>query len=128
MARFCGTGLYEAYLRRIHRVYRKRMQLMLQGLRDHMPEGAEWTQPTGGYTLWLRVPGAAADEAALCERFVREGVQVAPGSLFFVRPQTDAHFRISIACAADSEIAEGCRRLGRALTRFLQGEKPSPAS
>ena len=125
LARFCGTGLYEAYLRRIHKVYRKRMQLLLQGLRDHLPNSVEWTQPTGGYTLWLRVPGAAADEAVLRERFDRQGVRVTAGSLFFARPQADAHFRISIACADETEILEGCRRLGRALTRYLSDEKRS---
>jgi GntR family transcriptional regulator/MocR family aminotransferase len=125
LARFCGTGLYEAYLRRVHKVYRKRMQLLLQGLRDHLPEGVEWTQPTGGYTLWLRVPGAAAGEAVLCERFDREGVHLTAGSLFFARPQADAHFRISIACADESEILEGCRRLARALNRFLHDESRS---
>ena len=114
-ARFCAAGLYEAHLRRVHRVYRGRMQAALRGLREQMPEGVEWTEPSGGYTLWLRVSGRRGEEAALAERFAREGVRVAPGSLFYLRPPADPHFRLSIACAGEEEILEGCRRLGRAL-------------
>jgi GntR family transcriptional regulator/MocR family aminotransferase len=114
-ARFCGSGLYEAYLRRVHKVYRRRMQAMLQSLRDHMPGHVAWTQPAGGYTLWLRVPGSATDERAMCERFLRDGVKVAPGRPFFARAPSDSHFRLSIACVTEAEIVEGCRRLGRSL-------------
>ena len=88
---------------------------MLQGLRDHMPDGVEWTQPVGGYTLWLRVRRAGAGEQALLERILRAGVKVSRGSFFFTRPPADPHFRLSIACVTDEQIAEGCRRLGRAL-------------
>jgi len=114
-ARFCVSGRYEAYLRRIHKVYRRRMQVLLEGLREHMPAGVEWTEPAGGYTLWLRVPRAAADERTLHERFLGDGVKVVPGSLFYPRPSAEPHFRLSIACVTEDEIAEGCRRLGRSL-------------
>jgi len=116
-ARFCGTGAFEAYLRRIHRVYRRRMQAMLRGLDEHMPPGVAWTKPSGGYTLWLTLPGAARDEPALCARIAAAGVKVAPGRRFFAKPPASPHARLSIACVDDAQIAEGCRRLGRALGR-----------
>lgn len=114
-ARFCSSGLYEAHLRRVHKVYRKRMQAMLQGLREHLPESVEWTQPAGGYTLWLRLRGTALDERTVHERLRRHGVEVAPGSTFFPRPPVEVQFRLSIACVTEAEIQEGCRRLGRSL-------------
>jgi DNA-binding transcriptional MocR family regulator len=48
-------------------------------------------------------------------RVAQAGVKVAPGSEFFSRPPATPHFRLSIACADEDRIAEGCRRLGRAL-------------
>jgi GntR family transcriptional regulator/MocR family aminotransferase len=122
-AHFCGSGGYEAYLRRAHKAYRKRMGAMIQGLRDHMPAGVEWTEPAGGYTLWLTVRGRAAraGEAALGERFRRDGVRVVPGSPFYARPPAEPHFRLSIACVTEDEIAEGCRRLGRSLAAVRGG-------
>ncbi len=44
--RFCHRGELERYLRRIHRVYRRRMQVMLAGLERHLPPTVRWTRPT----------------------------------------------------------------------------------
>jgi DNA-binding transcriptional MocR family regulator len=113
MARFCELGLYEAHLRRVHSVYRRRMQTLLHGLRAHMPPGVAWTEPAGGYTLWLRVPGTGRDEQALYRRLLNEGVRLSPGSLYFAIPPNQAHFRISVSSAGEREILEACRRMGR---------------
>lgn len=119
VARFCSSGRYEAHLRRVHKVYRRRMQAMLAGLRENMPPGVEWTEPVGGYTLWLRVRNSAVDERTLTARIAQAGVSVTPGSLSFANPPREPHFRLSISCAGEQEIAEGCRRLGRALAAAL---------
>ncbi len=119
-AAFCATGRYEAYLRRVHQVYRRRMQALLDGLREHMPPGVEWTEPAGGYTLWLRVPRAAGSEEELDARFLRDGVKTVPGSLFYARPDGEPGFRLSISCATEDELAEACRRLGRTLRAALR--------
>ncbi|HEY3382502.1 MAG TPA: PLP-dependent aminotransferase family protein [Vicinamibacterales bacterium] len=115
--RFCEAGHYEKYLRRLHTVYRRRMQMLLKCLKLRMPAGrVAWTEPVGGCTLWLRVNGArASDEAKIVERAHREGVAVTPGSHFFSTPQNGVGFRLSIAKAKVHEIDEGCRRLARAI-------------
>lgn len=115
VARFCRSGLYDAHLRRVHKVYRKRMQAMLKGLAEYMPRPVEWTKPAGGYTLWLRVTGTRMDEETLYRRLLQAGVKVSPGSAFFQTPLVEASFRLSIACVTEDEIVEGCRRLGRSL-------------
>lgn len=120
-ARFCSSGYYETFLRRIHKVYRGRMQAMLQGLREHLPKGVEWTEPAGGYTLWIGLPGVTMKEEEICARLLRDGVQVSPGSVFLPRRAAHPHFRLSIACTGEAEIAEGCRRLGRSLATMLGG-------
>lgn len=116
--RFCEAGRYEAYLRRLHRVYRRRMEALLGGLARWMPRGrARWTEPSGGCTLWLTVEGGGHDdEHRLVDRAREEGVAVTPGSLFFPAPCPELlAVRLSIAKAKVHEIDEGCRRLGRAM-------------
>ncbi len=115
VARFCSLGLYDAHLRRVHKVYRRRMQAMLKGLAEHMPPGVEWTQPTGGYTLWVRAGASREDERAFHDRLLRDGVKVSAGSFYFRAAPQNIHFRLSIACLSEAQIAEGCRRLGRSL-------------
>ena len=116
LERFCIDGQFDAHLRRIHKIYRHRMQNMLRGLSDYLPAGVSWTKPVGGYTLWLTIPESAGEESVLHEKFRMAGVAIAPGRRFFVNKQKAPHFRISIACVDEGAIEEGCRRLGRVLS------------
>lgn len=121
LARFIATGGYEAHLRRLHRAYRSRMQAMLRGLSAHLPANAEWTRPAGGYTMWVQLPGLRLPEAELVALLRRHGVAVAAGQSFFSTPRRWPSFRLSIANLHEPEIAEGCRRLGAALARAMEG-------
>jgi DNA-binding transcriptional MocR family regulator len=118
-ARFCTGGAFEAYLRRIHRVYRRRMQALLRGLEDYMPVGVTWTRPSGGYTAWLTLPEVGRSESDVVERITAAGVKVGPGCRYFAHPPAEPHLRLSIACVDEERIENGCRRLGRALAGAL---------
>lgn len=113
--RFSLGGGFEAYLRRIHRIYRRRMKTMIDALERHLPVDVEWTRPAGGYTLWLTLPNPVESEPGICDGLESAGVRVAPGRRFYATAPTHAHLRLSIACVDEAEIEEGCRRLGSAL-------------
>ncbi|MFH1176796.1 MAG: PLP-dependent aminotransferase family protein [Acidobacteriota bacterium] len=124
LAHFCEDGHYEQYLRRVHGAYRRRMQAMLHGLRQYLPErGVEWTQPAGGYTLWVKVAPTSASitEKELLERLRQAGVLATPGRLFFPAEPDGLGFRLSISNLREPQIHEGCRRLGRALASVVGG-------
>jgi len=123
--RFCRGGEFELHLRRIHRVYRRRMQTLLDGLDRHLPPDVQWTRPCGGYTVWLTLPGGSAEERAWCDRLTEAGVKVMPGRAFFGSRSTRAHLRLSIACVDEPRIEEGCRRLGEVLRGSRQGSGPA---
>jgi DNA-binding transcriptional MocR family regulator len=121
VARFCEEGHYEQGLRRIHKAYRKRMLAMLRGMREHFPEkGVTWTEPAGGYTLWVELPGLKGTEEALLEHLAREGVAVCPGSQFYSSRPPHLSFRLSVSNLDEERIEEGCRRVGRALAKALK--------
>ena len=113
---FSRRGVYESYLRRIHRIYRRRMRTMLGALGRHLPAEVEWTRPTGGYTLWLRLPLPIGSESKICDDLSFAGVRVAPGRWYYAHPPESAHLRLSIACVDEALIEEGCRRLGETLS------------
>jgi DNA-binding transcriptional MocR family regulator len=119
LARFLTEGRFEAHVRRVHATYRKRMTVLLRRLRETMPEGVSWTEPQGGYTLWLRVPGSPAHEPALLEALAAVKVAVAPGSIFFASDPTELGLRLSISNLDEGAIAEGVARLARALRRVV---------
>ncbi|MBK6845064.1 MAG: PLP-dependent aminotransferase family protein [Gemmatimonadetes bacterium] len=114
-ARLYAGSEFDVHLRRIHRVYQRRMQAMADGLTEHLPPHVRWTRPQGGYLAWLQVTAPTRSEAELVARAHRAGVQVTPGAAGFTGATRDAFLRVSIACVDEGKIAEGCRRLGEAL-------------
>ena len=115
VARFCRSGGFEAYLKRIHGIYRRRMRALMQGLARQLPPGVTWTRPRGGYTSWLTLEGCPVSEDELVTRLLEAGVRVTPGRSFFVDPGEGVHLRVSTAVEGEQRIEEGCRLLGAVL-------------
>lgn len=114
--RFCSQGFYELHKKRLHRVYRKRMQATLQACREFLPSNLiQWSKPDGGYLLWFSVRNNQLTEMEFMDQLLNAGVNVTPGSQFFPEPTNEVHFRLSIAHRNDEEIREGIRRIGQML-------------
>ncbi len=85
---------------------------MTAALRTRLPELTLTHVPSGGGSLWLRLPGPAADEPALVSAALRAGVAVAPGRPYHCAEPPAGHIRLSFAAVSGAaEIAEGVRRL-----------------
>jgi DNA-binding transcriptional MocR family regulator len=116
MHQFCKNGYYDRHISRMHRVFRKRMQTALTALHDHiLPEWAEWTEPSGGYLIWLRLKPFSAIAPDWSRLFDAYGVSVSCGTDFFFSEGSDAYFRLSIATLNEKEIEEGVLRLSKLL-------------
>jgi GntR family transcriptional regulator/MocR family aminotransferase len=112
--RFCRLGFYDLHLKRIHRVYRRRLVLTLEEMDRRMPKGITWTRPVGGYTLWVKLPRKIG-AAALREHLFGHGVAATPGAEFFPGGRPSEYLRLCIARPNEDEIRTGIRRLGQAL-------------
>jgi DNA-binding transcriptional MocR family regulator len=121
MHRFCEDGHYDRHLRRLHRAYRRRLDLTLRTMTAAFPASVTWTEPPGGYTMWVRMPEkmSRAELEAFLEPY---GVIVSAGENYFPGGAPSEHFRLCIARTDETEIREGVIRLGRALSdRFGTG-------
>ncbi len=119
---FLNRGYYDLHLKRLHRVFRNRMQVALKAMEECFPKTVQWTKPTGGYTIWVRIP-RKLKEAEVYEFMSRYGVIVSPGSYYFPKSQPSRYFRLSIARIDEKEIKEGVTRLGKALHELRKGVK-----
>jgi DNA-binding transcriptional MocR family regulator len=99
----------------MHRIFRKRMQIALNALRENLPENVSWTKPDGGYTIWVKLARSYTGEAAFKNSLVKHGVLVSPGEYYFHGSSPHQYFRLSIASLNEEEIQEGMLRLGKAL-------------
>jgi len=112
---FCEAGHYDSHLRRLHRAYRRRLALTLKTMKETFPPSVTWTEPPGGYTLWVRMPRRLSG-GELDALLGTHGVAVSAGQNYFCGASTSEFFRLCIARTDEREIREGVGRLGRALT------------
>lgn len=109
---FCADGKFELHKQRMHRAYKKRMQVALQSCRKYMPEGkVEYTKPDGGYLIWFRLVKTQIDEDEFVEEVRRKGVLISPGSFCFTEKNEEVYFRLSISNSSEEEISEGIKRI-----------------
>lgn len=119
---FLRKGHFDQHLARLHRRFRRRMEVTHAGLRRELdPAFAHWDAPSGGYLVWLELRGFEGVD--LEAELQRCGVAVKDGASFFpVPPQGRRFLRLSISNLDESEITEGLARLGRGL-RALASRK-----
>jgi DNA-binding transcriptional MocR family regulator len=104
----------------------------LRALCAELPRSwAEWSEPTGGYLIWLRLRSTqqVAVTSDWLARFAAAGVEVTPGEGFFppgTAPIDACCFRLSISRLDEDEIVEGVRRLGRAVRQVYGEEENQP--
>lgn len=111
---FLKRGYYDLQIRRLHRIFRRRMQIALKTMEECLPRTVSWTRPSGGYTIWVKIHKKLT-EIELHEFMSEYSVIVSPGSYYFPRKRSSGYFRISIAKSNEQEIEKGIARLGKAL-------------
>ena len=110
-------GLLER-LSRVRQVYREKARAMLEALEREMPKEVAYTRPKGGMFVWMELPKGLSAEALL-PKALEENVAFVPGGPFFALGGGENTLRLSYATMDQARIAEGVRRLGKALRGLL---------
>ncbi|MBW1722737.1 MAG: PLP-dependent aminotransferase family protein [Deltaproteobacteria bacterium] len=127
LTRFCRSGRYDMHIKRMHRIYRKRMQVALKAMKEaYLPNQVLWTRPAGGYTLWIELNGLDMEDETLFRFMADRGILISPGSHHFCNPPDRLGFRISIAHLEETDIQEGISRLGMALWDLYENARRRP--
>jgi DNA-binding transcriptional MocR family regulator len=90
-------------------VYRERKEAMLSALSEHLPE-LSWTDPTGGFYVWLTLPDYL-DAKAMLPRAVKELVAYTPGTAFYADGSGRHNIRLAFCYPTPENIRVGIRRL-----------------
>ena len=93
-------------------LYERRARLTTDALAAHMPEGAAWTTPAGGFYVWLTCPDGV-DTVALSAAARAKKVAYVPGRPFYLEDAGAgaSQIRLSYSRVADDLIDEGIRRI-----------------
>lgn len=115
---FCKAGYFESHMRRINRVFRKRMSLALQTMKDNIRnQNISWTMPAGGYLIWVRLENIMISEPELMAAIESFKINVNPGSRFYSYKPDFLCFRLTISKLNEIEIQTGLKRLALALNK-----------
>jgi 2-aminoadipate transaminase len=99
-------------LERVNGLLRDRRDAMLEALARELPEDASWTQPEGGYFVWVELPSGPPSSELLAEA-EEAGVTFVKGSDFYARGRGgERAFRLAFSFVSPEEIAEGVSVLG----------------
>jgi 2-aminoadipate transaminase len=93
-------------------LYERRARLTTDALAAHMPDGATWTTPAGGFYVWLTCP-QGVDSVALSAAARAEKVAYVPGRPFYLEDARAGanQIRLAYSRVADDLIDEGIRRI-----------------
>lgn len=122
VAALCGSGGYEISVERLTAAYRKRRDALLSALAEHLPPGAAWARPAGGFFVWITLP-AGVDAAALLPRAEAAGVSYLPGERFHLEGGGRSALRLAFTRYGLDALAEAARRLGGVLRGMFQGHE-----
>jgi len=100
-------------------LYARRAALMADALSAHMPDGTTWTEPRGGFYVWLTAPDGV-DTVALTAAARARKVAYVPGRPFYAGDAGIAQIRLAYSRVADHLIDEGVRRIGEVLRTALE--------
>jgi DNA-binding transcriptional MocR family regulator len=114
LAEFTRRGLLTKHVNKMRRLYERRLIVLEDSLKRHMPEGVRWTRPEGGMCLWLDLPpGFDASELLI---HVRErGVLFAPGRYFYFQNPQPNTLRLGFSSLNEGNIKRGVATLGELL-------------
>lgn len=119
LAHFLESKEAKQYLRRALPIYRRRRDTMLAALRQTMPESVSWTEPEGGFCVWLTMPNHPAlrdlQQAAL-----QHGVAIAPGEVFLTDSTDEKHVRLTFSYEDEETIYRCVRILGRLIADRIE--------
>jgi len=116
-------GRFQRHLKRLRAALKSRRDVVLEQMRRHAPRGVTWTEPEGGFNLWVTMPpwAKATDLYALAQR---EGVAILPGITCYANEPEHHRFRISFSFMDESTLREAVILLCDVLRRYLADPLP----
>src|SRR6185436_481806 len=118
-ALFLSLGHHDMLIRKLHRVYRSRWEIMGSALQRYLPDSARI--PTfGGTSFWVKGP-EGLDSEELARQAMQKGIIIEPGRINFGRPDAPFnYFRLAFSSIDDKKIEPGIKLLAETIDRQLR--------
>jgi 2-aminoadipate transaminase len=105
---------WRTHLSTLVETYRSRRDVMLEAIDEHFPDAAMWTNPAGGFYVWVTLP-PWVDTKAMLAAAVERRVAYVPGTAFYPDGRGGNQMRLAFCYPTEERIREGIARLGALL-------------
>jgi DNA-binding transcriptional MocR family regulator len=109
ISEYLSTADWKGQISTFRGVYEERKNAMLSALDEYLPD-LTWTNPAGGFYVWLTLP-EQVDSKAMLPRAVTELVAYTPGTAFFADGDGRRNMRLAFCYPTPENIRVGIRRL-----------------
>ena len=114
------SGIIEKRLPIISRLYKRKRDLMLEELENHLSDYAEWTKPVGGMFIFMWLPKQVDTKRMLLKAIKKYKIAYVPGRSFFVDGSGWNTMRLNFTYPSEEQIREGVKRLTMAIKDELK--------
>ncbi|HEX9709780.1 MAG TPA: PLP-dependent aminotransferase family protein [Candidatus Thermoplasmatota archaeon] len=120
---YLAGGHLDAHIHKINAVYRRKRDIMLKAMAEHMPEGVKWTRPGGGMFLWATFP-ETVDTRVMFNKAAERSVAYVHGRSFYFDGRGAHQARLNFSFPSDENIELGIGRLGEVtVEEMAEGER-----
>jgi 2-aminoadipate transaminase len=119
------AGGFERHLPAARALYASHWAALSAALSRHMPEGVDWTEPTGGFLSWLTLP-EELDTLAMRPAAIEAGVAYVPGPPFHVGTDGRNTLRLSFSHLPEPDLETAAERLAGVVRAALERTSAGP--
>lgn len=103
---FIRSGRIDTYVASVREEYKRRAACMVDALRSNLPAYVRWTEPKGGFYIWLTLP-EGADATEILKHAIQGGAVFVTGSTFDPEGTRNNTMRLSYCNNTPEEIERG---------------------
>jgi 2-aminoadipate transaminase len=117
---YARDGELEDHIKKLVGIYKQKRDRMLAALERYMPDGIRWTEPQGGFFIWLTLP-EKIDATELLKKAAAQNVMFMAGAPYFASGQGGKHnLRLSFSFVKLAQIEPAIRKLGELISAEVE--------
>lgn len=105
---FCKNEGLQKNIAKLRQQYGLRAETMVDALSEYMPDGVTWTNPDGGFFVWVTLP-ATVDSEKLVQKTRERGVDILPGRACYANGDGARNVRLAFSYAPIDKIPHGIK-------------------
>lgn len=116
IARYLKEGGYERHLRKLRTNLQEQVFALRACILKYFPKGTKVTNPSGGFLLWVELPGSI-DTDLIYQEAIKENILFAPGSLFTMKDKYSNCMRLN-AGVWNEQVEKAIEHIGQLCVNY----------